>query len=331
MTKVLYVRHQFRDLGSYYVTRFFQEIYNILNIKYSNKYEFIIKNEPKYEQNGYGSIYSCMNFSIINPINNRYILISFFDNWKYHFMQHLGWQPSKMVQFFYPGGFNYLDYFNFKHNEKNNKDINCPLNIESLYKPFFYSTYEDGSLDFISDLFSKRDLKNTIPQLYFKGYLWDFRKKITENINDSSIKVINKHENNNNLNYLEYLKELSQYRCALSLPGGTEVCNRDIECFAIGVPVIRPYLNIEYPDPLISNYHYVSCYINCQYWDGNPTYLSNKDFSDYTENYWNKIKNNFEYLNFISNNARSWFFKNCTLNNNVNYVLSQIDLEKLYG
>jgi hypothetical protein len=58
---------------------------------------------------------------------------------------------------------------------------------------------------------------------------------------------------------------------------------------------------------------------------------SGKDFGNYLQDYWSRIKNNFEYLNFISSNARSWFLKNCTLNNNVNYVLSQIDLEQLYG
>jgi hypothetical protein len=321
------IRHLFRDLGNFYVTNFFNTLYNKLIQKFP-EHEFEIVNDPSYENNGYGSIYSCMSFSIINPKSKKYILISFFDNWKYHFMKHLGWNPSNMVQFFYPGGFNYIDYFNFKYTESNNTDIDCPSNITNIYKCFFYGSYEKGSLDLIEKLYNSHNSKNTIPQLYFRGYIWDFRKQMTQHIVNDSVLILDKN-NNNNLNYREYLQDLVKYRCALSLPGGTEVCNRDIECFAVGVPVIRPYLNIEYPSPLIPNYHYISCYGDCKYWDGNPSYVSYKDFTESLLLYWNKIKNNIEYLEFIKNNARIWFLQNCVLENNIDYVLSQIDMEKL--
>lgn len=320
------IRHLFRDLGNYYVTSFFELLYQKLLLKFPN-YSFEIINDPSYENNGYGSIYSCMNFSIINPNSNKYILISFFDNWKYHFMRHLGWNPANMVQFFYPGGFNYIDYFNFKQNERSNKDIFCPSNIQDIYQSFFYNTYEKGSLEIIRQLYNQ-DIINTKPQICFRGYMWDFRKDMTRHISDNSIQILDRNHNSN-LTYLDYLKDLADHRCALSLPGGTEVCNRDIECFAVGAPVIRPFLNIQYPDPLIPNYHYISCYTDCKYWDGNPSYLSYKDFVISLTNYWNRVKNNFEYLQFIRSNARSWFLKNCILENNVEYVLSQINMEKL--
>ena len=322
----LVVRHLFRDLKEYYVTSFFQELYSKLVDKFP-QYSFEVKNDQSYENYGYGSVYSCMNFSIINPDNQKYILFSFFDNWKYHFMKHLGWQPSNMVQFFYPGGFNYIDYFNFKKNEQFNNDIDLPTNITSIYQSFFYGAYEKGSLDLIDELYNQSIL-DTLPIMYFRGYLWDFRKKMIENIKDNSVKIIDKN-NNQNLNYNDYLKDLSQYRCALSLPGGTEVCNRDIECFAIGIPVIRPYLNISYPDPLIPNYHYISCCGDYKYWDGNVDELNINNFAANLIHYWSKIKDNIEYLEFIRTNARNYFLKNCTLHNNINYVLSQIDLELL--
>jgi hypothetical protein len=324
----LIVRHLFRDLNNFYVTNFFQLLYEKLSNKFP-QHNFTIKNEPSYESNGYGSIYSCMNFSILNPKTEKYILISFFDNWKYHFMKHLGWRPSNMVKFFYPGGFNYIDYFNFKHYEQNNPDIDCPHNINNVYESFFYGPYKSGYLDILENIYNQRKNIDTEERLYFRGYMWDFRKDITKNLNDPSIVIIDKNSEQNNLNYIEYLHDLSKYRCALSLPGGTEVCNRDIECFGVGVPVIRPYLNIEYPDRLIPNYHYISCYGDCKYWDGNPSYLNNKDFQLYLEHYWNRVKNNIDYLDFISSNARNWFVKNCSLENNVNYILSKIELEKL--
>ena len=320
------IRHQFRDLQNYYVTTFFNKLYKELIQRYEGHHNFDIVNEPEYEDNGYGSVYSCMNFSIINPKTNKYILISFFDNWKYHFMKHLGWQPNKMIKFFYPGGFNYLDYFNFKNKEKNNNDIECPNNIYNIYESFFYSPYNDGYIDLIDNLYNHRDIDNTDNKLYFRGYLWDFRKNMVENINEDSILILDKNTEDNHLDYESYLKDLSKYRCALSLPGGTEVCNRDIECFAIGIPVIRPYLDINYPDPLISNYHYINCYMDCKYWDGNPYYVSYNDFKNNLLNYWHIIRDNTEYLEFISHNARKWYLKNCTIDNNIQYILSNIDL-----
>lgn len=323
------IRHQFRTIGNYYVTTFFNDFYKALIKKYP-KHDFDNINYTEYESNGYGSIYSCMNFSIVNPETQKYILISFFDNWKYHFMKHLGWQPSNMVNFFYPGGFNYIDYYNYIIQQKNNSDIECPRNISTIYKPFFYGTYNDGYAKDFTTIYKKRKLKSTIPKLYFRGQLWDFRKDMVQKLKKfPSLEIIDKSNKSGYLDYPEYLNDLAQYRCALSLPGGTEICNRDIECFGLGVPVIRPYLDIHYPDPLISNYHYINCYSDCKYWDGNPSYLSYKDVQAHILKYWLLIKDNFEYLDFVAKNARSWYVKNCSINSNIKYILSNMELEKL--
>lgn len=328
MTDKFIVRHQFRHIENYYVTSFFQTLYSTL-VKNFPQYKFEIINDPSYENNGYGSIYSCMNFSIINPITENYIVVSFFDNWKYHFMKHLGWKPSKMRMFFYCGGFNYFDYFNYKFIEQNNPDVDCPDNIVNIYKPFFYSTYKANYDDKFTDLYNKYNIENSIKKLYFRGYLWDFRSSMIKDIKHPEILIIDKNDDNQQLSYDDYNADVTKYRAALSLPGGTEICNRDIECFAVGVPVIRPHIDINYPDPLIPNYHYISCFESCKYWSGNPEYLSYESFAKYVIYYWEQIKNNIEYLRFISKNARSWYVKNCTMNYNIKYILSQINLENL--
>ena len=102
------IQHNFNDWPHFYVSTFFNNLYDQLQKRYEN-HTFEIINYPEYDDYGYGSIYSCMNFSIINSKTEKYALVSFFDNWKYHFMKHIGWKPEKMVKFFYPGGFNYLD------------------------------------------------------------------------------------------------------------------------------------------------------------------------------------------------------------------------------
>jgi hypothetical protein len=325
--KTLNIRHAFADHGKYYPTSFFQKLYDTLLTQYPD-YEFIIDNSPDYENHGQGSVYSCLNFSIINP-DNKYILVSFFDNWRYHFMKHIGWQPELMTQFLYPGGFNYAEYFYFKHLERDNTDILCPSNINKIYQSFYYPTYNVSDEAYVSELYESRNIRTAIPELYFHGCLWDFRQTMMDGLDDSSIYVSDKH--GKNLDYNLYLNYMSHYRCALSLPGGTEICNRDIECFSIGVPVIRPTLSINFEDPLIPNYHYISCYDNCKYWDGYPSYLSYKDFQESLKDCWSRVKNNLEYLEFVANNARQWYLRNCTIDNNIKYIISKIDLETLNG
>jgi hypothetical protein len=325
------IRHLFRDLGDFYVTNFFQELYNKIILKFP-EHNFIIENDNKYENNGYGGTYSCMHMSIINPNNNKYIVISFFDNWRYLFMRHLGWCPDLMSQFFYCGGFNFLEYFYWKDIQKNDKDVYLPTDIDKRYFSFFYGPYNTNYDIAKTDIYNEYNLNTSIPKLYFRGYFWDFRKEMVKKIkNKKDIIIIDKNTDNNNLNYIEYLQDLAQYRAALSLPGGTEICNRDIECFSVGVPVLRPNLSVNYPDPLIPNYHYISFYDICKYWEGYPDYASYNDFQICLIEHWNKVKNDTEYLNFISKNARDWYFKNCKLSNNVDYVLSKINLGGLYG
>lgn len=325
------IRHQFRNLitdgNKFYVTNLFNQLKDKLISTYP-QHEFVVELDQSYEKYGQGGIYSCMSFSIINPLNNNYILISLFDNWKYHFMKHLGWEPKKMKQFFYAGGFNFLDYFNFKNISKNNLDVEFPNDIKNVYNSFFYNPYYDCCYDEMEKIYNNRSVM--FEKLFFRGWLWDFRKKMVEGMSREDIVIIDKNESNQNLKYIDYLYEISKYSCSLSLPGGTEVCNRDIECFFIGVPVIRPHLQIDYPEPLIPNYHYINCYHYCDYMDnGNPKYLSFEDFKKNLIYTWDKVKNNKEYLDFISTNARDWVTKNCSVEKSVENFLKKINLECL--
>jgi hypothetical protein len=196
---------------------------------------------------------------------------------------------------FYCGGFNYLEYFYWKNREQSNSDVYLPKDINNKYHSFFYNTYNINYENIEKELYENRKLDQTIPSLYFRGYLWDFRQNLLNGLAIEDSIIVDKNLENNNLNYEEYLKDLSQYRTALSLPGGTEVCNRDIECFAIGVPVIRPLLTTNYPDPLIPNYHYIPCYDTYKYYEGYPVVLNPEAFQESLNDCWNRIKYNDEY------------------------------------
>lgn len=327
----LIIRYEFRDIylegKEFYVTSFFKKFFSKLKLENPN-IDFVVKPDPTYVSTGQGGTYSLMSLSIINPTNNKYILISFFDNWKNHFMKNMGWDGENMCQFFYPGGFNYYDYFTFKDISKNNNDLSFPKNIEGVYNSFYYGPYFDCCYDEMNSIYENKNLLGK--NLHFRGWLWDFRKNLIDGITSDDIKIFEKNAGGQNFGFIEFLNDIKKHGVALSLPGANEVCNRDIECFAIGVPVIRPTINVAYDDPLIPNYHYISCYGSCDYTiDGNPKYTSYDDFKKNLLQTWNRVKNNKEYLEFVGNNGKKWFDKNCTINNNVDTVLKKLNLNLL--
>ena len=330
----LILRYNYREIvfaGNliYYVTNFFKKFLAKIQNKYP-EIEFEIRSEPEYERFGNGGIHSCMSCSILNSETNKYILISFWDDWKYHFYKHLGWQPSKMTEFYYCGSFNFVDYFNFKRINEHNNDVEHPSDIRLCYKSFFYGPYFDSQYNEIDEIYNDRKAKSSfISDIKFRGFMWEHRKRMTDNLPSNSYTIIDKNVDNQTINYLEYLKELSNYKCALSLPGNTNICNRDMECFAVGVPVLRPSFDNILEDPLWPDYHYLSFYHSPKYWDGNCSYVSYQDFQQNLTEYWEKIKDNSELLDFISVNAYEWFKRNSTADKNVDYILSKLNLDSL--
>jgi len=326
------IRHNFRDIYfenglTYYVTNFFKKFYESLQNKYPY-HTFEINNNLRYESFGNGGIYSCMSLSIVNPINDNYILISFWDDWKYHFYKNGGWNPEKMIKFYYCGSFNFVDYFNFKKKHIQNLDVAFPENIQNVYNSFFYGPYFDSHYDELDKIYHNRQKKSSfIDHIQFRGFMWDHRKNMTNKLPIEYFTILDKNSNNQSIGYFSFLEELANYKCSLSLPGNTNICNRDIECFAIGVPVLRPLLDNIISDPLWPDYHYLSFYHAPKYWDGNCWYYSYSDFQDHLIDYWNKIKNNNELLNFISKNAYEWYKKNSSADQNIKYILSQLSLE----
>jgi hypothetical protein len=271
-----------------------------------------------------------MNFSILNPLNNQYILISFWDDWKYHFYHSVGWQPHNMKKFYYCGSFNFVDYFSFKEKNKNNKQVSYPENIQETYKSFFYGPYFDSHYDELDNIYHKRQQKNNlIDKIKFRGFMWDHRLKMTDQLPQEDFLIIDKNKNDQSIDYLVFLEELSEYKCTLSLPGNTNICNRDMECFAIGVPILRPSFDNILSDPLWADFHYLSFYHSPKYWDGHCWYYSYSDFQNHLIDYWNRIKNNNELLNFISNNAYLWFKKNSSADHNIDYILSSLSLNSI--
>lgn len=128
------------------------------------------------------------------------------------------------------------------------------------------------------------------------------------------------------LNYENYLDLALQYKVGLSAPSISEICYREIEYMAIGLPNFRLEYLTQLDPPLIPNYHYVSV---------DRTGLPEDFNSDrnggevYVERYVKRfleVKDDYEFLNFISKNAREYYLNYCSPQNRVKHIINNLEL-----
>jgi hypothetical protein len=157
----------------------------------------------------------------------------------------------------------------------------------------------------------------TEDKLYFKGTSLDDRL-ILNHINKDIITTFNP------ISYNLYFDEIIKHKIALSVDGRGEFCYRDIECFAIGVPIIRfEYDSVMY-DPLIPNYHYISI---PRPPDMKLYRLGNQFHAELLMERYKEVLNDTEFLNYISRNARKYYEKNCLMHNATKNTYKLLNLD----
>lgn len=190
----------------------------------------------------------------------------------------------------------------------------------SKYSPWIYFQQDLTDLE---DFYEKRkSLNKYIEKLCFWGrtdirpILDFFDSKILEGPNylgDSS----------------KYFTNLICYEVALSVAGIGELCYRDIECFALGIPILRFEYQSSLFQPLIPNYHYISVdydetipYHN----DRRTDRLGNQSHAKKLEKRFMEVIKDKEFLNFVSNNARDYYLNNLVSPNRVKNTLQILGL-----
>ena len=122
----------------------------------------------------------------------------------------------------------------------------------------------------------------------------------------------------------QYLNEAIKYKIGLSIPGTCELCHRDFEYMAIGLPILRFEFAGNYMPEIKPNYHYISV--------DRPKDLllyregTKKHAAKLIERY-EEVIDDKEFLEFISKNARQYFNDNLKYKNLIPKTFQLLELD----
>jgi hypothetical protein len=198
------------------------------------------------------------------------------------------------------------------------------------WKPNIYIPSTFG-IDY-SQFYNRRKLlKNYIDKFYFKGNVNGMQR--------NSVKLLENTEwfyTGNTSEHLKYLNETINYKVGLSIPGIGEICYRDIEYMAMGIPMMKfEYITKMNPE-LIPDYHYISI-------KRDDVDISNKQtlfvsvekerlggeihIQKYIDRFL-EVKDDYEFLEFISNNAKKYYDTYLTdaNQNRIKHIINLLEL-----
>jgi len=134
-------------------------------------------------------------------------------------------------------------------------------------------------------------------------------------------------------NHLFYFDQLTKYKVGLSIPGMGELCYRDIEYMAIGIPMMKFEYVTQLNPKLIPNYHYISidridteedrqCIGGVIAAERNG---GDRHVAAYIKRFL-EVKDDREFLDFVSNNAREYYETYLHPNIRVDYAFHLLEI-----
>ncbi len=199
-----------------------------------------------------------------------------------------------------------------------NNILNNLENKNNIYKYSPWVYFPQLTLDY--DIYYKRRKERSIftDKMYFRGSCLEHRKIISYLSPDLF------HGGEPIGGFERYVEELLDYKIGVSVGGRGEFCYRDVEYMAMGIPFIRFKFNNEMAAPLIPNVHYISV--------DRPSDIvydheCGPDHAKLLEKRFLEVKDDVEFLNFISNNARKYYEQYLKLNNCVHHTIKLLELD----
>jgi len=190
------------------------------------------------------------------------------------------------------------------------------------YHPWIYFPFNTTNLE--QFYYKRKTCKNFLKnKMFFKGITEDrpiihfFNKQLLE-----FEKNLCSSEN--------YFENLIEHKIALSIGGRGEKCYRDIECMAVGVPILRFEYLSEFNPELIPNYHYISVPMPRNYPKNSMNIecdrLGYKEHAEILEKRFLEVVDDTEFLEFIAGNARNYYNDYLSHGNNVKYTIKLLGL-----
>jgi hypothetical protein len=240
---------------------------------------------------------------IENADNGNYFVISYWDKGYYEINSWHDYN-EKCLGVFSSNGM-HLDDFNYTPAPINYTPTSlmvCSLPTEKVIDELYYNNLKDNN----RVIPEKLNFMCLVPYL-FRDYLHK---------NDSRFEIIVNH-----IDAIKFLEYLNKYNINIDINSVTEPSCRTAQILGLGSVLLRPKLKVKTHNELIADYHYAE--VECENL-GNYKLLADAYIDKFE-----KIKNDKEYLNFISKNARKYYEENCTVESHVRIMTDLIDLNKL--
>jgi hypothetical protein len=189
------------------------------------------------------------------------------------------------------------------------------------YIPWIYFPQNVVDLDYYYNL--RQQKKQFISKLFFKGNT-EYRP-ILDNISSQILSDTSKIEND------RYFDTIIDYEICLSIGGAAngDICYRDVECLALGIPILRFEFVSTLNPSLIPNYHYISIPIPQDLPIHNGVQKDRLGIGVHgklIEDKFNEIISNKSFLKFISENSRKYYEDYLSKDNRIYHTLKLLDI-----
>ena len=124
----------------------------------------------------------------------------------------------------------------------------------------------------------------------------------------------------------DYLSLAIKHKIGLALSSTAEVCYREIEYMAVGLPMMRLEYRTQLDPPLIPNYHYIAISRDGFAPDPNSDRLGGPTYVEAYKNKFFEVKDDYKFLDFITHNAREYYTEYCSPQNRLKHVLNSLEL-----
>jgi hypothetical protein len=254
---------------------------------------------------GPNTIYGSHFMRIENPMTKKFLLISYWDKARNIFEKESGFDVPNLLELYTSIGI---------HGESDITYDLCDPPIK--YTPISYCHETPAWDQYVEENFQKQIIKKIPEKPRIRAFPYVFREYLLKEKRFNYIDA--RYER---LHQKEYCEELNEDFINIAPNAKGEISYREIGILGLGNVMLRTKHRVQFKDPLIPEYHYSSVEID--------------DFSNYEKladaflDKYNKIKNDKEYLNFISKNAREWYLNNGTSEKNAQILFQTVDINKL--